>query len=55
MCHRADPESDPAREIMEPFRELHRAGTTIVKVTPSEDNARYGNRVIRLWDGWLVS
>ncbi|HYC87915.1 MAG TPA: ABC transporter ATP-binding protein [Thermoanaerobaculia bacterium] len=46
--------SDQAREIMELFRELNRAGTTIVQVTHSEDNARYGNRVVRLRDGWLV-
>jgi putative ABC transport system ATP-binding protein len=40
---------------MELFRELNRAGTTIVQVTHSEDNARYGNRVIRLCAGWLVT
>jgi putative ABC transport system ATP-binding protein len=45
---------DRARAIMELFRELNRAGT-IVQVTHSEDNARYGNRVIRLCDGWLVT
>jgi putative ABC transport system ATP-binding protein len=45
--------SDQAREIMELFRELNGAGTTIVQVTHSEENARYGNRVIRLRDGWL--
>jgi putative ABC transport system ATP-binding protein len=47
--------SEQAREIMELFRELNRAGTTIVQVTHSEENARYGNRVIRLHDGWLVT
>jgi putative ABC transport system ATP-binding protein len=46
--------SDQAREIMELFRELNRAGTTIVQVTHSEDNAAYGNRVVRLRDGWMV-
>lgn len=47
--------SEQAREIMELFRELNRAGTTIVQVTHSEDNASYGNRVIRLRDGWQVA
>jgi len=45
--------SDQAREIMELFRELNRGGTTIVQVTHSEENAAYGNRVVRLRDGWL--
>jgi putative ABC transport system ATP-binding protein len=45
--------SDQAREIMELFRELNRGGTTIVQVTHSEENASYGNRVLRLRDGWL--
>ncbi|HEX7808994.1 MAG TPA: ABC transporter ATP-binding protein [Thermoanaerobaculia bacterium] len=47
--------SDQAREIMELFRELNRNGTTIVQVTHSEENAAYGNRVVRLRDGWLLS
>jgi ABC-type lipoprotein export system ATPase subunit len=36
------------------FRELNGAGTTIVQVTHSEDNAKYGKRVIQLRDGWIV-
>jgi len=47
--------SSQAKEIMELFRELNQAGTTIVQVTHSEANAAYGNRVIQLRDGWLVS
>jgi ABC-type lipoprotein export system ATPase subunit len=39
---------------MELFRTLNRGGTTIVQVTHSEVNANYGDRVIRLSDGWLV-
>lgn len=46
--------SEQAREIMELFRELNRAGTTIVQVTHSEENAAYGNRLIRLRDGWQL-
>jgi hypothetical protein len=40
-------------EIMELFCKLNAAGTTIVQVTHSETNASYGQRVIRLKDGWL--
>jgi len=39
---------------MELFRELNAAGTTIVQVTHSEANAKYGHRVIQLRDGWIV-
>jgi putative ABC transport system ATP-binding protein len=46
--------SDQGREIMELFGRLNAAGTTIVQVTHSEANARYGQRVIRLRDGWIV-
>ncbi|MEO8218726.1 MAG: ABC transporter ATP-binding protein [Acidobacteriota bacterium] len=46
--------SDQAREIMELFRSLNEAGTTIVQVTHSEENAAYGRRVIRLSDGRMV-
>jgi putative ABC transport system ATP-binding protein len=46
--------SDQAREIMELFRTLHKGGTTIVQVTHSEENAAYGDRVIRLHDGVVV-
>jgi len=35
------------------FRELNRQGATIVQVTHSETNAAYGNRIVRLRDGWL--
>ncbi|HKB69844.1 MAG TPA: ABC transporter ATP-binding protein [Thermoanaerobaculia bacterium] len=46
--------SDQGREIMELFKKLNAAGTTIVQVTHSESNAAYGNRIVRLKDGWLV-
>ena len=47
--------SDQGREIMELFRELNKAGTTIVQVTHSEENAKSGQRVIQLRDGWIVN
>ncbi|MGA8043505.1 MAG: ABC transporter ATP-binding protein [Terracidiphilus sp.] len=43
-----------AHEIMELFRELNRQGTTVVQVTHSEENARYGSRIPGLHDGWLT-
>jgi putative ABC transport system ATP-binding protein len=46
--------SDQGKEIMELFRRLNDAGTTIVQVTHSKDNAGYGKRVINLKDGWVV-
>jgi putative ABC transport system ATP-binding protein len=45
--------SDQAREIMELFKKLNQTGTTVIQVTHSEANAAYGNRVIKLKDGWL--
>src|SRR5918911_1415607 len=45
--------STQAKEIMELFRRLNDAGTTIVQVTHSEANAAYGSRVIELKDGWI--
>ena len=47
--------SSQAKEIMELFRDLNQQGTTIVQVTHSETNAAYGNRIIQLRDGWVVS
>src|SRR5258706_8318029 len=40
-------------EIMELFKKLNDAGTTIVQVTHSETNAAYGNRIIKLRDGFM--
>lgn len=47
--------SEQGREIMELFKKLNGQGTTIIQVTHSEDNAKYGNRVVRLRDGWVVN
>jgi ABC-type lipoprotein export system ATPase subunit len=38
---------------MELFKKLNEQGTTIVQVTHSETNAAYGQRIIRLRDGWM--
>jgi putative ABC transport system ATP-binding protein len=47
--------SAQAREIMELFKQLNEEGTTIIQVTHSEENARYGSRTIELRDGWLYA
>ena len=41
------------KEIMELFKKLNSEGTTIIQVTHSEANAAYGNRIIKLQDGWI--
>ncbi|MGA2483931.1 MAG: ABC transporter ATP-binding protein [Candidatus Acidiferrales bacterium] len=46
--------SAQGEEIMQLFKRLNDAGTTIVQVTHSERNAAYGSRIIQLKDGWLV-
>ena len=47
--------SSQGKEIMELFKKLNDEGTTIIQVTHSQANAEYGNRVIQLADGWVVS
>src|SRR3954463_9549593 len=46
--------SGQGREIMELFTKLNDAGTTIIQVTHSEENAKYGKRIIELRDGWIA-
>jgi putative ABC transport system ATP-binding protein len=46
--------SEQGKEIMELFKRLNDEGATIVQVTHSEINAGYGNRIIRLQDGWMA-
>ena len=47
--------SAQGEEIMQLFKRLNDGGTTIVQVTHSERNATFGNRIIQLKDGWVVS
>jgi putative ABC transport system ATP-binding protein len=47
--------SDQGREIMRLFKQLNDGGMTIIQVTHSEENATYGNRIVRLRDGWIVN
>ncbi|GAC1399565.1 MAG: ABC transporter ATP-binding protein [Pyrinomonadaceae bacterium] len=46
--------SSQGKEIMGLFKRLNDAGTTIIQVTHSEQNAEYGHRIVNLSDGWLV-
>ncbi|MEW6127969.1 MAG: ABC transporter ATP-binding protein [Acidobacteriota bacterium] len=46
--------SGQGKEIMELFKKLNEAGTTIVQVTHSEVNASYSDRTIQIADGWIV-
>jgi ABC-type lipoprotein export system ATPase subunit len=45
--------SEQGKDIMTLLKKLNNEGTTIVQVTHSEENAKYGNRIIRLSDGWI--
>lgn len=45
--------SNQGKEIMELLKKLNKEGTTIIQVTHSEVNAGYGNKIIKLQDGWI--
>jgi len=45
--------SSQGKEIMQLLKKLNDEGTTIIQVTHSEENAKYGNRIIQLKDGWI--
>ena len=46
--------SSQGREVMQLFKRLNASGATIVQVTHSEENAKYGHRIVNLKDGWIV-
>src|SRR4029078_8923801 len=46
--------SSQGREIMELFKKLNSEGTTIIQGEHSEENAKYGHRIIELKDGWIT-
>jgi ABC-type lipoprotein export system ATPase subunit len=47
--------STQGKEIMDLFARLNAEGTTIIQVTHSEDYAAYGERIIHLKDGWMLT
>jgi putative ABC transport system ATP-binding protein len=40
---------------MDTLKKLNEEGTTIIQVTHNDAWAAYGNRLIQLADGWIVS
>jgi putative ABC transport system ATP-binding protein len=48
-------DSERGEEVMKLMTILNEAGTTIVMVTHSQENARFGNRIVNLLDGKVVS
>ena len=44
--------SSQGKEVMDLLKKLNREGTTIIQVTHNEGYAAYGNRIIKLKDGW---
>jgi len=47
--------SSQGKMIMDLLKRLNEDGTTIIQVTHDENWAAYGNRIIQLADGWIVS
>lgn len=45
--------TNQGKEIMDTLQEFNKEGKTIIQVTHSEENAKYGNRIINLMDGWI--
>ena len=48
-------DSNHGREVMELLKQLNAEGTTIVMVTHSQHDANYADRILRLFDGEVVS
>ena len=47
-------DSKNGEEVMAMLRSLNEEGTTVIMVTHSEHDARYANRIIRLFDGQIL-
>lgn len=48
-------DSEHGEEVMRILSDLNQAGTTVVMVTHSAENAAYGNRIVNLLDGKILS
>lgn len=51
----ANLDSESSKNVMQIFKELHRAGQTIIMVTHEEEYGRMAERLITLHDGQIVS
>jgi len=47
--------SDQGKQIMDIFKKLNDEGITIIQVTHSEENAKYGKRIVNIVDGAVES
>jgi putative ABC transport system ATP-binding protein len=47
--------SSQGKMIMDLLKQLNEQGTTIIQVTHNDAWAAYGDRIIQLADGWIVS
>ena len=47
-------DSKNGEEVMSMLRTLNDAGTTVIMVSHSEHDAKYANRMIRLFDGQII-
>ncbi|MFA6111140.1 MAG: ABC transporter ATP-binding protein [Candidatus Latescibacterota bacterium] len=45
--------SRQGEEVMGMLRQANEEGTTVIQVTHSEKNSRYGRRIVHLLDGWV--
>ena len=45
--------TDQGKVIMGMLKKLNGEGTTIIQVTHSDTNAKYGDKIIKLSDGWI--
>ena len=48
-------DSKNGMEVMELLTALHREGTTVIMVTHSEHDARYAERIVKLFDGKVIA
>jgi putative ABC transport system ATP-binding protein len=47
-------DSKNGEEVMELLSQLNKEGTTVIMVTHSDRDSRYGNRIVKLFDGEIV-
>ena len=47
-------DSKNGKEVMNLLSELHQEGTTVIRVTHSQHDASYADRIVRLYDGEIV-